>query len=162
MIIKSKVAKAAAIAAFGGVTVGGLAVAGALPGISQGQPVVSTPSPSANAGEHPNIGADNGALASAAKSGNAEQRPTPGTAAPATSSDGLTTAQDHVTNPTASTVLEAVSSGTPGPGFGSEVAQAATGTSVPPAATPPVSAPPASVPPVSTPPQAQQGLSHAH
>jgi hypothetical protein len=158
MFPKSALAKAAALAAFGGVTLGGLAVAGALPGISPASPPVSTPSPNSNAGDHPNIGADNGAAASSAKSGNGHvpdaTPPVDITASTSTDAgsraDGLATAQDNVTNPTASAVLDQVASGTPGPGFGQEVAGAAGAPA----------GPPASIPPVTTPEQADAGLAH--
>jgi hypothetical protein len=162
MFPKSALAKAAALAAFGGVTLGGFAVAGALPGISQGTPPVSTPSPNSNAGDHPSLGAANGAAASSARSDNGNvpattppvSVPSPTAAAAAADAgsrdDGLATAQANVTNPTASAVLNQIASSTPGPGFGQGVA-AATGAPA---------GPPATTPPVSTPSQADAGLSH--
>lgn len=160
MFTKSALAKAAALAAFGGVTLGGFAAAGALPGISQGSPPVSTPSPNSNAGDHPSLGAANGAAASSAQSGNGKvpattppvsvPSPTATAADSGSSADGLTTAQGNVTNPTASAVLDQIASSTPGPGFGQGVAAAAGAPA----------GPPVSTPPVSTPAQADQGLSH--
>jgi hypothetical protein len=165
MFPKSALAKAAALAVFGGVTLGGFAVAGALPGISRGTPPVSTPSPNSHAGDHPSLGAENGAAASSAKSANGNV-PTstppvsvPSPAAPdanpsstdaGSRADGLATAQANVTNPTASAVLGQIASGTPGPGFGQQVAAAAGAPA----------GPPVSTPPVSTPPQAATGLAH--
>lgn len=143
MIIKSTVAKAAALAAFGTITVGGLAVAGALPDISPASPPVSTSAPNTNAVDHPNVGAENGTTASTATTPDAGSRAT-----------GLATAAANVTNPTASAVIGQIASGTPGPGFGQSIAVVASGG----AATPPASAPPASTPPVSTPGQAGNGL----
>jgi len=158
MFPKSALAKAAALAAFGGVTLGGFAVAGALPGISQGTPPVSTPSPNSHAGDHPSLGAANGTAASSAQSadGNvpATTPPVPSPTATAADAgsrdDGLARAQANVTNPTASAVLNQIAGSTPGPGFGQGVA-AATGAPA---------GPPASTPPVSTPAQADTGLSH--
>jgi hypothetical protein len=160
MFPKSALAKAAALAAFGGVTLGGFAVAGALPGISQGTPPVSTPSPNSNAGDHPSLGAANGAAASSARSDNGNvpattppvsvPSPTAAAADAGSRDDGLATAQANVTNPTASAVLNQIASSTPGPGFGQGVA-AATGAP---------GGPPATTPPVSTPSQADAGLSH--
>src|SRR5215207_1769665 len=121
MFFKSTRAKAAAIVAFGGVTVGGLAAAGALPGVSPASPPVSTPSPNSHAEDHPNIGAENGTDASSAKGDNAHipetAAATDTTADAATDaatdetaasdaaeggsrSTGLATAQDNVTSPT--------------------------------------------------------------
>lgn len=158
MFPKSALAKAAAIAAFGGVTLGGFAVAGALPGISQGTPPVSTPSPNSNAGDHPSLGAANGAVASSAQSDNGNvPATTPPVSVPSSTAaaadagsrdDGLATAQANVTNPTASAVLNQIASSTPGPGFGQGVAAGA-----------PAGAP-ASTPPVSAPSQADAGLTH--
>ena len=125
---------------------GGLAVAGALPGGSPASPPVSTSSPNTHAGDHPSLDAENGTPAAPAT--------TPDTGSRA---DGLATAAANVTNPTAAAVIAAISAGTPGPGFGQSVAGVASGG----AATPPVSAPPASTPPVSTPSQADPGgLNH--
>jgi hypothetical protein len=161
MFVKSTLAKGAALTAFAGIAIGGLAVAGALPGVAPASPPVSTPAPNSHAGDHPDIGADNGAVASSLKGDNAH---VPDTTAPADESastetadagsraDGLATAQGNVTNPTASSVLDQVASGTPGPGFGQDVAAAAGAPAGPPVSVPPV--------PVSTPPQADTGLSH--
>jgi hypothetical protein len=160
MFPKSALAKAAALAAFGGVTLGGFAVAGALPGISQGTPPVSTPSPNSKAVDHPSLGAANGAAASSAQGDNGNvpattppvsvPSPTASAADAGSSADGLATAQSNVTNPTASAVLGQIASGTPGPGFGQSVAAAAGAPA----------SPPVSTPPVSTPTQADAGLVH--
>lgn len=50
---RTRRAAIAATATVGGLLVGGLAVAGALPGASSGTPPVDTPTPNASAGDHP-------------------------------------------------------------------------------------------------------------
>jgi hypothetical protein len=109
------IVKVAGLAVAAGLVLGGMGIAGALPGVANGTPPVSTPDPDVHAGEHPDLGAGNGAGATADV--------TPADAS--SRAEGLATAMDNVTNETAADVLDAVSSNTPGPGFGTAVSDAA-------------------------------------
>jgi hypothetical protein len=135
---KRTFARLAAVSTVGALALfGALGAAGALPGAAQDvagnvlAPLgLDVGNPNGNAEPHPDTRGQSTNHVHAADADTPDDTSTPNGATPASDSsrtDGLTNAAGNVTNPTASAVLNTLTTGTPGPGLGSSVSNAASG-----------------------------------
>jgi hypothetical protein len=132
------VARLAAVSTVGALALfGALGAAGALPGAAQDvasnvlSPLgLDVGNPNGNAEGHPDTRGQSTEHTQAAHADVPDDGTNPSGATPASNSsrtDGLTNAAGNVTNPTAADVLHTLATGTPGPGLGSSVSDAASG-----------------------------------
>ena len=137
---KRTFARLAAVSTVGAMSLfGALGAANALPGAAQDiasnmlSPLgLDVGNPNPNAAPHPDTRGQSASHDEAADTNsedatNPDDASNPSDASGSSRTDGLTQAAGNVTNPTASAVLDTLTTGTPGPGLGSSVADAASG-----------------------------------
>jgi hypothetical protein len=135
---KRTFARLAAVSTVGALALfGALGAAGALPGAAQDvagnvlSPLgLDVGNPNGNAEPHPDTRGQSTNHVEAAGTDGSDDATTsspPTEASNSSRTDGLTNAAGNVTNPTAADVLNTLTTGTPGPGLGSAVSDAASG-----------------------------------